>query len=152
MNKNKLSYKGYFTEIKYSEEDKVLFGKIEGIVDLVNFESDSARDIEEEFHKAVDDYLTFWKEVGKEPERAYKGSFNVRIPSKLHRDIAIYAERHGETLNSVVEKAIEIYLKNQEKPSCILNVTFQSEEKFKSVEKLWENSNWKKPQAKVLLN
>ena len=43
---DKLTYKGYYTEIHYSEEDQVLFGKIEGIADMVNFESDSAKTIE----------------------------------------------------------------------------------------------------------
>jgi hypothetical protein len=56
---NILRYKGYFTKINYSAEDKVLHGKIEGINDLVTFESNNANQIEQEFHKAVDDYLSF---------------------------------------------------------------------------------------------
>lgn len=60
-----LEYKGYHTYIHYSAVDKVLYGKIEGIKDLVDFESESAVEIENEFHKAVDDYIAFCKEVGK---------------------------------------------------------------------------------------
>ena len=56
---------------------------------------------------AVDEYLAFCKEVGKEPEKEYKGTFNVRIESSLHRRLAMYASRMGESLNSTVEKAIE---------------------------------------------
>ena len=55
--KNVLEYKGYYTKINFSVEDKVLFGKIEGINDLVNFESESIDEIENEFHVAVDDYF-----------------------------------------------------------------------------------------------
>lgn len=62
---SKLEYKGYHTYIHYSAVDKVLYGKIEGIKDLVDFESESATEIENEFHKAVDDYIAFCKEVGK---------------------------------------------------------------------------------------
>lgn len=54
---NILTYKGYITKVLYSREDKVFFGKIENIKDLVNFESNSAIDIEAEFRKAVDDYI-----------------------------------------------------------------------------------------------
>lgn len=56
---NTLRYKGYFTNIQYSSEDRVFHGKIEGIDDLVTFESESAADIESEFHAAVDDYLAY---------------------------------------------------------------------------------------------
>lgn len=60
---NILEYKGYFTKIHYSAEDKVLYGKIEGIPALVNFESASAKDIVQEFHNAVDDYVMAMEEV-----------------------------------------------------------------------------------------
>lgn len=45
----------------------VLHGKIEGINDLVTFESDNLLKIEIEFHKIVDDYLNFCEDIGKEP-------------------------------------------------------------------------------------
>lgn len=60
-----LEYKQFYTSIYYNATDKVLHGKIEGIKDLVNFESESAVGIEDEFHKAVDDYIEFCKEVRK---------------------------------------------------------------------------------------
>lgn len=60
---NILEYKEYFTKIHYSTEDKVLYGKIEGIPALVNFESASAKDIVQEFHNAVDDYILAMEEV-----------------------------------------------------------------------------------------
>ena len=63
-----LTYKGYFTVIKFEAEDKVLHGKIEGIDDLVTFESDSAKEIQKEFHDAVDDWLEFRKEIDNEVE------------------------------------------------------------------------------------
>ena len=60
---NVLTYKGYTTVIEFDSESKVLYGKIEGIDDLVTFESDSAKEIEKEFHDAVDDWLEFRKEI-----------------------------------------------------------------------------------------
>lgn len=107
--KNVLEYKGYLTRIEYSVEDRVLCGKIEGIKDLVNFESDSIDKIEDEFHCAVDDYLEMCEALGESPDKAYSGTFNVRINPILHRKIAMKAFKQGETLNSTVEKAIEAY-------------------------------------------
>lgn len=64
-----LTYKGYFTVIEFEAEDKVLYGKIENANgDLVTFESDSAKEIEKEFHDAVDDWLEFRKEIDNEVE------------------------------------------------------------------------------------
>ena len=106
---NVLAYKGYLTKIEYSAADQVLHGKIEGIVDLVTFESDSVSKIEKEFHDAVEDYLLFCAEVGKEPNKAYKGSFNVRIDPQLHKEIALMAYRNGSSLNETVEQALRAY-------------------------------------------
>ena len=64
---NVLEYKGYYTVIKIDFEAHQLYGKIEGISDLVNFMSDSLEGIEREFHSAVNDYLEFCQEVGKLP-------------------------------------------------------------------------------------
>lgn len=54
---NILEYKGYFTKIHYSAEDSILYGKIEKIPGLVSFESVSAKDIVQEFHNAMEDYI-----------------------------------------------------------------------------------------------
>lgn len=60
---NILEYKGYFTKIHYSAEDSILYGKIEEIPGLVSFESVSAKDIVQEFHNAVEDYIMAMEEV-----------------------------------------------------------------------------------------
>lgn len=62
-------YRGYTTTIEYDEDDKLWHGTLDGIKDLVNFHAFEIKNIEQEFHNAVDDYLDFCKEVGKEPER-----------------------------------------------------------------------------------
>lgn len=68
MKSNILEYKGYHTTIEFDTETMKLRGKIEGINDLVNFESVEPKNIEAEFHAAVDDYIEFCNEIGKEPE------------------------------------------------------------------------------------
>ena len=108
--KNILEYKGYHTKIEFDSDELVVRGKIEGIRDLVNFESSNLALIEEEFHAAVDDYLEFCKEVGKEPDKEYKGTFNIRISPELHKELALVALKNGDTLNATVEKAIRSFV------------------------------------------
>lgn len=105
-NSDLLRYKSYSARPEYSAEDQIFYGKILGISDLVDFQSESAKDLEAEFHKAVDDYLDFCAEIGKEPQKEYSGLFNVRIPPELHREISILAQSGGVTLNKAVEQAI----------------------------------------------
>ena len=53
------------------------------------------------------------KANGVEPEKAYKGSFNVRIAPELHKTLALYSASRGQTLNAVVEEAIKHFVNNK---------------------------------------
>ncbi len=128
---NVLEYKGYYTKVEYSAPDKVLFGKIEGIRDLVNFEADTPDDVEREFRLAVDDYLASCADDGEEPDKPYKGMFNVRIPPELHRDAAMTADKQGTNLNAFVTEAIKEKLaKKKEKTASSVNVFLPYERTF----------------------
>lgn len=115
MMENVLEYKGYYSKVQFSSTDNVLHGKIEGIADLVTFESESCCDIENEFRAAVDDYLEFCEQIGKCPDKPYKGSFNVRIAPELHKRADVEAKKHGISLNQFVSDAITSYLKGEGK-------------------------------------
>lgn len=69
MENNKLYYKGYYSEIKFDSDLLILYGKIEDIEDLVDFESENSKEIEREFHNAVDEYLAFCENVSETPDR-----------------------------------------------------------------------------------
>lgn len=105
--KNFLEYKGYYTRVEYDCEDNVLHGKVEGINDLVNFECDRADQVKEKFMEAVDDYLKFCEDLGVEPEKQFKGTFNVRMSPELHKQASKEAAREGLTLNQFVLSAVE---------------------------------------------
>jgi predicted HicB family RNase H-like nuclease len=102
-----LQFKGYYAEIHFSADDEVFFGKLLGISDLVSFEGASVSELKKAFHEAVEDYLETCTELGKEPEKTYKGSFNVRISPELHRKAANYASIRKLTLNELVKQAID---------------------------------------------
>lgn len=46
---NILEYKGYCAKVEYISKDEILFGKIDGISDLVTFQSNSGSGIKTEF-------------------------------------------------------------------------------------------------------
>lgn len=105
--KNVMKYKGYVGSVELSEYDTTLFGKILGIRPLILYEGRTADELIHGFHEAVDDYLQDCVEDGIAPEKPFKGSFNVRIGCELHRDAAIYAMEHEQSLNTFVMEAIK---------------------------------------------
>lgn len=103
---NTMEYKGYLGSVEFSEEDALFYGKVLGIRALVSYEGNNAQELIADFHGAVDDYLELCAQRGKEPERAYKGSFNVRISPELHKQAVVAAMSRNMTLNSFVESSI----------------------------------------------
>lgn len=105
--KNLIEYKGSVGSVEFSPEDELFYRKVQGIRALISYEGTNAAALAQDFHGAVEEYLALCREAGREPERAYKGSFNVRISPELHKKIALYAMEHNVTLNNVVEEARE---------------------------------------------
>lgn len=112
--KNYLEYNGYIGTLEFSADDKIFFGKIQGINDLVTFEGSSVTELEESFKEAVDDYLETCKLLNRVPDKIYKGSFNVRVPQDLHQKIALLASRKGLNLNEIVKEALSYVVKHEE--------------------------------------
>ena len=108
---NTIEYKGYIGSVEFSETNQILFGKVQGIRSLISYEGTTVSELIEDFHGAVDDYLELCSEEGKTPEKAFKGSFNVRFKNPdLHKKAAVYAYNHNVSLNSVVEESVAEYL------------------------------------------
>ena len=104
---NTIEYKGYVGSVEFSEDDGVFFGKVMGIRAMVSYEGENAHDLVKDFHSAVDSYLETCAAEGIESEKAYKGSFNIRISPELHRQAALAAAAKQMSLNSFVENSIE---------------------------------------------
>ena len=110
---NTMEYKGYVGSVEFSENDGVFYGKVMGIRPLISYEGTTAKELIDDFHCAVEEYLSFCEAEGIEPERAYKGSFNVRISPELHKQAVICATAHQMSLNSFVETAMRNQLLSQ---------------------------------------
>lgn len=108
-----LKYKGYSANIHFSSQDDVFYGKILGINDLIMFEGNSVKDLKKAFKEAVDDYLKTCKQLNKTPDKTYKGVFNVRISSRLHKQAALIAAVKNVTLNDFVKYAIDTTIANE---------------------------------------
>ena len=103
-----MKYKDYYGSVEFSEEDGIFFGKVQGVRSLISYEGRTADELVNDFHGAVDEYLEECEREGIKPETAYKGSLNVRFKDRnIHRDAAVYAMKHDQSLNSFIEDAVK---------------------------------------------
>lgn len=107
MTMSLLKYRGQLGSVECDLETKRLFGKLMFIDDLVTYEAVDVAGLEREFQISVDEYLADCEELGVEPNKPFKGSFNVRVGSELHRQAAYRAAELGVGLNDFVTQAIE---------------------------------------------
>lgn len=115
MARDVLRYKGYMTRVLFDAARKVLYGKVEGIVDWVEFECDSARGAEQAFHDRVDAYLDYCAQAGRRPATPYKGQFSLRISPELHRSMSLWAMAHDVTLTEACRLAMVDFVGEGEK-------------------------------------
>jgi predicted HicB family RNase H-like nuclease len=104
-------YKNYYGSVHFDASEKIFYGKIEFIRDLVTYEASDAETLIRHFHEAVDEYLDDCIDLNKTPDKPFKGSFNVRVNPELHKEVSLYALQHGDTLNGVVRKALNVFIK-----------------------------------------
>jgi predicted HicB family RNase H-like nuclease len=122
-----MEYKGYLGRVEYDDEAGVFHGEVVNLRDVITFQGESVDELRRAFRESVDDYLAFCAARGEEPEKPYSGTFTVRIPPELHRDIALRARMAGKSLNGwvtdLLEQAAALPEPTQQKPS---DLTYQS--------------------------
>ena len=115
MKSDMMKYKGYRAIISYDEKDRIFVGEVFGISDSLNFHGRSIDELEESFHDSIDNYLDICKKIGKEPQKEYSGTFNVRTTPELHEKAAEYAAENNITLNQAISKALDSFFNKQVK-------------------------------------
>jgi len=108
-NDSMMEYKNYKGSVTFCPIDKVLYGKIECINDVIMYEAVSAEEITSAFEEAVDDYLATCEELGKNPDKTFSGTFNVRIGPERHKKLFLEKSAIGyssinQTLNTIIDK------------------------------------------------
>lgn len=122
MTEGVLSYEGYIGSAELSIEDDCLQGQVLHINDLVVYEGQTIDEIRKNFRSAVDHYLKTCKDAAREPDKAYSGTFNVRVGQVLHRAAAVYASAADTSLNELVVTALREKLQNHSNENEIVHL------------------------------
>lgn len=103
---NTMTYKGYAAKIDYSDEDQCFVGRIAGIRDVIGFHADNVADLRIAFEEAVDDYIAYCTEQGREQLRPASGKISLRISPEVHSAINIAAEVSGKSVNQWINDTL----------------------------------------------
>ena len=107
-----MKYKGYWAEIKYSDEDECFWGEIEGLKNTgISFEGENVKKLKQDFKDAIDTYLNSCKANNENPEKQCKGSLNVRLGTKLHNEAKMKSIEQNISINELIKNAVALYLK-----------------------------------------
>ena len=106
---NFMEYKGYYSNPRYSAEDNVFWGKLDGISDSISFEGATVSELKTAFAEAVDDYLDACKRNDMIPKMPFEGRFEVHIAPDIHKKIALFASKRDVSLNQAIETALKSY-------------------------------------------
>ena len=74
---------------------------------LLLYEGETASGLYANFKETIDSYLECCARNGIKARKGYNGVLNIRIPSEMHSQIAIYAESHGTSINSFIRDSIK---------------------------------------------
>jgi predicted HicB family RNase H-like nuclease len=105
--KNILQHKGYTGNVQFDQDDMTFCGRIMGMKKAhIAYEGKTVDDLVKDFRNAVDDYLDMCAEQDIEPEKSFKGTFNLRLDPELHKLLVMNAADQGMTLNAYVKAVL----------------------------------------------
>ena len=64
-----MDYKGYIGQVEYDDENHVFSGSVINTRDVITFQGETVRELENAFHDSVDVYLAWCREDGVEHSR-----------------------------------------------------------------------------------
>lgn len=109
---NTLQYKNYTCQVTYYNVKDQLVGRVLGMSQIPNVNARTLDELNKEFHRAVDDYITACESDGKKPAQAFTGNYTVRTSPAIHEALALYAAQQEVKFSQVIQQALLEFLEN----------------------------------------
>ena len=109
-----LEHRDYLGSIEFSVEDRMLFGEVLFIRDTIIYQGRDIDELIESFTGSVDQYLEDCETLGRDPNKTFGGTFNVRVGPKRHRELACLAYKQNDTINGLINNAIDDFVEKHE--------------------------------------
>ena len=112
-----LTFKGYTATVEFDAEDRLFFGRLSDISDIVTFQGESAGELVEAFEQAVDGYLAMSETLGRAPQSPHVLRILVRVPSEIHARAVAFSHVEGKRLD-VWAQDLFVQVTNQSNPAA----------------------------------
>ncbi len=104
---NIMEVDGYKAKIEYDADLDQFRGEILGLNGSADFYGRSLANLRKEFKKSLKVYLEVCEEKGISPTKEFSGKFNLRIPPRLHSEIAARATGEDKSINQWVVETLK---------------------------------------------
>ena len=105
---NIMELDGYKAKIEYDPELDQFRGEILGLNGSADFYGKTPASLRKEFKNSLKVFLEVCEEKGIDPIKNYSGKFNLRITSRLHREIAARATAADKSINEWVSERLKL--------------------------------------------
>lgn len=102
-----MEVEGYKAKIEYDPELDQFRGEILGLNGSADFYGKSPAELRKEFKNSLKVFLEVCKEKQINPRREFSGKFNLRIPPRLHGEIAARASAENKSINQLVAEILK---------------------------------------------
>lgn len=96
MTPSTLRYKGYIATVEHDTRDGIFWGKVLGMTDRITFEGETLQALTDDFHNAIDFYLTDCATTGRTPEPPPTGDMTLHLDPETHGAILAAATAAGK--------------------------------------------------------
>ena len=103
---NIMEVDGYKAKIEYDPELDQFRGEILGLNGSADFYGKSPASLRKEFKNSLKIFLEVCEEKNLSPAKQYSGRFNLRIPPRLHSEIAARATAENKSINQWVSETL----------------------------------------------
>ena len=104
---NIMEVNGYKAKIEYDPELDQFRGEILGLNGSADFYGKSPASLRKEFKNSLKVFLEVCAEKGITPTKEFSGKFNLRIPPRLHSEIAARASAENKSINQWVSEVLD---------------------------------------------
>ena len=104
---NMMEVDGYKAKIEYDPDLDQFRGEILGLNGSADFYGNSPSSLRNEFSNSLKVFLEVCEEKGISPKKEYSGKFNLRIPPRLHSEIAARATAEHKSINQFVSEILK---------------------------------------------
>lgn len=95
---NAVTHEGYTARVAFDAADEVFIGRLTGVDDVVEFQSDTAAGSKAAFHEGVRDDVATREKVGKPAEKPYSGKTMPRVAPGVQARAAPTAQLSGRSM------------------------------------------------------